>query len=487
VKRLLGSFYARLSAIFLLLVLALGAGFGAIAFSAARRLEAEVAQRVNRDYASNMAVELEPLVADGLMPERLGSKIHDMMVLNPLVEIYVLDREGHILAYFLHPAERIARDSVDLLPVREFIATGGQGLILGEDPRSPTRLKPFSAAPLRIGERSGYVYIIVGGLQYDQSLGVAREGYIVRAGAAAFVFALAATLLVGFVLFFVLTRRLRTLSAVVRAFERGRLGERVQVRGADELGNLARSFNQMAATIEADVEKLRLAEQMRKELIANISHDLRSPLASMKAHLETISLRDAALGTDERRRLLEVSLKNAASLERLVADLFELVRLDTRQAEPRREPFQLAELAQDIALKFRPAAQGAGIALNVDLCPDLRPVRGDIGMIERVLVNLIENALRYTPRGGVVGLSLCPAGARVQVAVADTGTGIPPEDLPHVFDRFYRSDKSRERSTGGAGLGLAIAKQIVELHGGALEVESAAGEGARFHFALDTA
>jgi signal transduction histidine kinase len=481
------SFYAGLSTVFLLLILAFGGGCVAIAFNSAGHLFNEVEQILNREYAQSIASEIQPLVAEGFDEQRVRRAIHNLMVLNPMVEIYLVDGTGKILAYFLNPAERIVRDSIDMAPLRAFIDSGGKSLTLGTDPRGAGRIKPFSAAPLVMGGGEGYVYVILGGERYDTSLEMIRQSFFVRAGLVAFLLALLATLLVGFSLFFLLTRRLASLSEVVRAFQRGELSRRADTRGRDELGALGRSFNDMAATIQADVEKLKLAERMRKDLIANISHDLRSPLTSMRGYLETILMKDPQLAPEERRGLLEISLKNAASLQRLVEELFELVKLDTRQVTVRWEPFQAADLAQDVVLKLAPEAERAGVSFAMDLSQEPPQVSGDIGMIERVLTNLIENALHFTPRGGSVRVSLSLLGQAVEVAVSDTGSGIDPDDLPHVFDRFYRADKSRDRSTSGAGLGLAIAKNIMDLHGSPLEVESRHGQGTRFHFTLSTA
>ena len=354
------SFYARISTIFLLLIVVLGAGWVAIAFNSARQLFSAVEQALNREYARSIAAEIQPLVAGGFDEARVRGAIHYMMVLNPMVEIYLLDAEGKILAYFTGPSDRVVRSSVDMGPVRRFIQSGGEQLILGDDPRGEGRAKPFSAAPLAMGAAQGYVYIILGGEHYDATLRMIRQSYILRAGMVALLLALLSTLIVGLSLFFLLTRPLRALSEAVRAFERGERGRRVSTRGRDELAGLARSFNEMAATIEADMEKLREAERMRKELIGNISHDLRSPLASIRGYLETILLKDELLPPEERRRFIEISLKNTASLQRLVEELFELVKLDTRQVQLKREPFQVAELAQDAVLKLKPGADNAG-------------------------------------------------------------------------------------------------------------------------------
>ncbi len=483
-RRLFSSFYARLSTIFLLLILALGAGCIMIAFSSASHLFDDVEQLLNREYARSIVEELRPLVADGFSEERVKGAIHYMMVLNPMVEIYLLDARGKILAYFLNPAERIVRSSVDLAPVRAFVGNAGRTSILGEDPRNLSRVKPFSAAPLPMGGENGYVYIILGGERYDASLRMIRDSYYLRTGLVAFFLAIAATLIAGLSLFFFLTRRLSTLTSAVRGFEQGDLERRVEARGSDELGVLGRTFNEMASTIAADVEKLRLAERMRRDLIGNISHDLRSPLASVQGYLETMAMKEGTLSAEERQRFLSISLRNMTSLQRLVEQLFELARLDARQVTSHPEALQVAELAQDVALKLAPQAQAAGVSIVVEPEAELPLVSCDVGMIERVFTNLVENAVRFTPPGGAVRMMLGRESGGVRVTVADTGTGITAEDLPHVFDRFYRADKSRDRATGGAGLGLAIARQLVQLHGSSIEVESSPGKGARFSFFL---
>jgi signal transduction histidine kinase len=223
---------------------------------------------------------------------------------------------------------------------------------------------------------------------------------------------------------------------------------------------------------------------MRRELFGNISHDLRSPLASIQGYLETMLMKEGRITAEERRRYLDVSLRNAASLQRLVEQLFELAKLDARQVQLQPEPLQIAELAQDVALKLAPAAEQVGVSLSVDRAEDLPLVSCDVATMERVLTNLMENALHFTPAGGSVSVHLAREADAVRVTVADTGAGITADDLPRVFDRFYRADKSRDKSTGGAGLGLAIAREIIELHGGAITVESSPGNGARFSFAL---
>ena len=468
----------------MLLILILGAASVSIAFSAAGHLFDEVEQLLNREYAASIASELDPLVVNGLSADGVEQAIHYMMVLNPMVEIYLLDGDGDVVSYFTHPNETIERYSIDLDPIDRFISSPVGELILGDDPRGGSAKKPFSAAPLNLGNDTGYVYVILRGNSYDRSLETLRNSYYLQTGFLTFLIAVVATLIAGLSIFFFLTRKLRRLSNAVKGFELGEFDTRVEVTGGDEIGDLGRAFNEMAASVERGVEDLRFAETQRSELVANISHDLRSPLTSIRGNLETVLLKDKHLDSDARRELLETSLRNVSSFQKLVEDLFELARLENGQTALKKERFVLAEIAQDVVIQLRPQADGVGVVITLSEPKEMFMFDGDIGMIERVFTNLIENALRYTPSEGSVTVSLARDDDRIRVDVADTGLGIPGEDLPHIFERFYRADKSRNRKVPGTGLGLAIARQIVELHDGTIIAESSPGEGTRVTFSV---
>ncbi|QEN08621.1 HAMP domain-containing histidine kinase [Oceanispirochaeta crateris] len=482
--RFLNSFYAKLSLIFLLLILILGAGSLFIAFSAAEHLFDEVEQLLNREYAASIAMELQPLVEEGFNLDEIKEAIHYMMVLNPMVEIYLLDKEGVILAYFTHPAESLIRTSIDLTPLKTFIQSDGRQAVLGADPRTEDRDKPFSAAPLLMGEDQGFVYVILRGQSYDRSLKMLQSSYYLQSGLSTFFFALLATVLAGFSLFFILTRRLRSLSSGVKAFELGMYDYRIDIRGKDELGALGRAFNEMAASIESGVEKLHMAEQQRTDLIANISHDLRSPLTSIRGHLETILLKDEKLTESERRDFLKIILKNVFSFQKLVEELFDLAKLESRQVQLEKEPIQMAELVQDVILKLKPQSDNSGINLQMEHPEGIPVIEGDIAMLERVLTNLLENALSHTPEQGNIMILIRDKENDLEIQLSDSGPGISEQDLPHIFERFYRGDKSRDRRSPGTGLGLAIVKEIITLHGGKVRAESPPGSGALFHITL---
>ncbi len=481
--KLFRSFYARISLLFLVLILLFGSASLITAFNSSRHLFDEVEQLLNREYAASIALELAPILKDGYSEESIKDAIHYMMVLNPMVEIYLLNREGQILSYFTHPNEKIIRDTIETKALDRFIASDGFEIIQGDDPRTADEKKPFSAAPLVMGNQSGYVYVILRGQSYDRSLEMAGANYYIRTGFYTFLAALFITILLGLLLFSLVTRRLRQLSRGVKAFENGNLDYRIAIRGKDELSELGHTFNEMAGTIQKGMEDLKQAEKERTDLMANISHDLRSPLTSIRGHLETLFLKEKELSEPERKKFLEIILKNVSSFQKLVEELFDLARLESRQFNLTMETFSLAELVQDVVMKMQPLSQKKKISM--EFTPEgLTPVSGDIALLERVITNILQNALSYTPEGGIIRLKLQKNPDGILFTIQDTGPGIPEKDLPHVFERFYRADKSRTRSLSGTGLGLAIAREIVQRHKGSLSAENAPDGGARISMIL---
>lgn len=223
---------------------------------------------------------------------------------------------------------------------------------------------------------------------------------------------------------------------------------------------------------------------LRRDLIANVSHDLRTPLASLRGYLETLLIMEDTLPVAKRRSYLEIAARQSEHLATLVEELFELARLDFKGLQLNHESLHLGELACDVLQKFQLAADKKQVNLTVEAPERIPFVRADLSLVERVLENLIGNALKHTPAGGSVSISVTPDSDRVVARVADTGCGIPEAEIPHIFDRFYRVDKSRNTASGGAGLGLAITKRILELHDSEITVESTPTVGTCFSFSL---
>ena len=273
-------------------------------------------------------------------------------------------------------------------------------------------------------------------------------------------------LALGALLFFQLTAPIRRLTAAAHAIAAGDLSQRVAVRSGDELGELADAFNVMAANLAA-------SESQRRQMVADVAHELRTPLSVMQANLE--AMQDGILPTDTEQ--LASLHEETLLLSRLVADLRLLSLVEAGQLKLELAENDLGELVSRAAERLRPAAEAKGVDLTIEFTPDSPRVRVDVDRFTQMIGNLVDNALRYTPQAGRIVLAVgwsgeAGQGRRPMVAVTDTGSGIAPEDLPHVFDRFYRGDKSRARASGGSGLGLAIVRQLAEAHQGQVWAES---------------
>jgi signal transduction histidine kinase len=288
---------------------------------------------------------------------------------------------------------------------------------------------------------------------------------------------------VGYFLSVALTDRIVTLNLAAREIARGRLDARVQVVGNDEMANLARTFNEMAAQLEEAARQQQQLDTLRRNLIAWAGHDLRTPLASIRAIVEALA--DGVVeDPDTVDRYLHTAQREIRSLSLLIDDLFELAQLEAGGLRLELAPNSLSDLVSDTMESFSELAARQQVTLEGSAEPGVDPVLMDAQQIGRVLSNLMGNALRHTPPGETVRVHARTTVDGVQVDIIDTGEGIDAPDLPHVFERFYRGEKSRSRATGGAGLGLAISKGLVEAHGGRIGVESTPGQGTRFFFIL---
>jgi len=297
------------------------------------------------------------------------------------------------------------------------------------------------------------------------------------------VFATSMAVSVGLFLAEALIGRIQQVNEAARLVARGRLDTRLAVKGRDEMAILTASFNDMVAQLQEAERSQQQLDVLRRDLVAWAGHDLRTPLTSIRAILSALA--DGLVEDDEtRQRYLRTAQKDIQSLSHLIDDLFEMAQADAGGLQLNLEQDSIADLISDTLERFSAQAQQQGIRLEGSATAGVDPVRMDTPRIGRVLSNLVGNALRHTPSGGRITLTAVRQQDRLLVQVEDTGEGIRPEDLPNVFDRFYRSEKSRSRATGGAGLGLAIAKGIVEAHRGSIGIESQPGKGTTVWFTL---
>jgi two-component system sensor histidine kinase BaeS len=351
------------------------------------------------------------------------------------------------------------------------IVRPGAGYVSGQQVPDPA-LK--AGIPIQVnGEQVG---TLLEGRQPFAALPTAGQDFLRRVNLALVVATLSATglaLILGILLTRALTRPVRELTEATRAVAAGQLGLQVEVRSKDELGQLAASFNQMSTDLAR-------ARNLRRQLTADVAHELRTPLTLILGHAEALS--EGVLPANaENLRLVH---EEAQRLSRMVEDLRLLSRAEAGELPLTLGPVEPEPLARDVVAKYSPAAAHSRLTLELQADSRLPTIRADADRLNQVLDNLLDNAIRHTPANGTITVRLTSSADKVRFEVRDTGPGISPEDLPRVFERFYRADAARSRDTGGSGLGLAIARSIVEAHGGHIGVESQAGEGARFWFDL---
>ena len=482
---MLNTLHGRLSLVLLALFIPLGVFYVWSTVATSRRYAQEVSQQVNAGLAARLVRTHDLMVGDAVDRAALSAMLRSLSATHPEVDLYVLDPVGRIVEASL-PGQRLERQTVSLEPIEAVMAEPVAYPVLGDNPREPGRPAVFSVAAIPAeGPPAGWLYIVLAAEAQDSVAAMVESSTILRLSVWAGLAGLTAVFLAGLLMFTLLTRRLKRLATLMMDFEKrdfeGVTPRPVLTRAGDEVGDLSRVFYSMAARISDQVNRLKESDRLRRELVANVSHDLRTPLTALQGYLETLQLE--TLSEEEKRRYLDVATRHGARLNSLVGELFELAKLEAKAVQLHKERFPLAELVQDVVQKFGLGAEKKGVTLVADV--EVRPlVYADVGLLERVLENLIDNAVRHTPQGGVVSVLLSPAAPGVTVAVSDTGSGIPAGELPHIFERSYQV--SRSEGATGAGLGLTISGRVLELHDTHLQVDSQVGVGTTFRFSLPT-
>ena len=480
---MLKTLHGRLLLVLTALLVPLGALFVFATLTTAQRYYQEITQQLNVGLAQSLLADTPDLmIGETVDTAKLDGLAETLAMTNPGVEVYILTQAGQIIGSSV-PMADLELKKVALEPLTAFLR-GASAPVLGTDPRHAGGRKIFSVAPLT--SSMGYLYVLLADQTGDSVIRAAQNSTVLRLGLWSGGVTLLLVFGAGVLAFTLLTRRLRVLEAAMTAFRQADFAPLPPLPPVsspkDDIDTLHNVFSEMSQRITEQVGALRQTDSLRRELIANVSHDLRTPLAALQGYLETVE-RKATLTDEQRRVYVAAARKNAERLGRLVTDLFDLSRLEADAVLARPEAFPLQDLAQDVVQKFELAASNKNLSLSVQ-APDALPfVCADLGLVERVLTNLIENALRHTSPGGTVRVNLRAKPRLLEVEIADSGEGVAPEALSHLFDRFYRVDTVGE----GTGLGLAIAKRILALHGQTIRVESVVGEGSSFTFTLPLA
>lgn len=482
--------YWKLSLTFLVILIMVGLSYVSITAYFSNKFFEESTQLLNAKVANHLIEEkfqnASPFLDDGSVNKPLfGDIMHDMMAVNRGIEVYLLDKAGTILYSVVldHDKPEAPKQVVDLGPVHEFIAQDGQLFILGDNPRNENDPKIFSAAQFNHEGHEGFIYIVLAGKQFDAVISSLSGSYFMKLGAGSMVLTLVFALIIGLVSLWYLTANLRKVIEAAVRFKEGDLEARIENAERTDLADLATAFNQMADTINDNIEKLKSHDKLRQELISNVSHDLRTPLAIIHGYTETMLIKEKELSDKDRKQYLNNINSSTEKLTKLVGQLFEYSKLEAKQIEPHKEPFLISELAMDIYYKYQILATERNIEFKIEMEEGLPLVFADIALVERVIQNLVDNALKFTPEGGTITLQLSHNANNVEVMVKDTGLGISEQEQVYIFER-YRKAKAATKENFGAGLGLAIVKKILDIHNATIQVSSKPNEGAAFRFAL---
>ncbi len=468
--RIRESLFWRISGLFLLIFVLLAIAYVVITISLAKRYADETTQKLNANVASHMLKHVKPFMNGRVNDESLETIMQSMMAVNPSLEVYILDPQGKILSsVVLH--QKVNHSKVSIAPIKEFLENNGKSLIYGDDPRNPGKTKVFSVAPVYENRTLlGYVYMILASKEYDTIAVALQESYLLKIGVQSFIVTLMAAFLIGLFVLWLLMKSLSNIINTVKRFGSGDMTPRIAIQSGGELAQLSGTINIMAETIVKNMDELKEVDKLRRDLIANISHDIRTPISIIHGYAETLIIKQGSLDEIKQKEYLSTIMKSTEKLKRLIEDLFELSKLESRQVKPKMEVFFISDLLQDLVCKYKLLAQERNIILETEFLSGGPMVRADVAMIERVLQNLIDNAINYSGENGKVKICMQNSGAKVVVKISNTGQEIPSHEVPKIFDRYYKVENNKPGR--GTGLGLAIVKNILEIHGTNISVQS---------------
>ncbi|CAH9050187.1 Sensor histidine kinase RcsC [Pseudoalteromonas holothuriae] len=456
------------------------------ALSQVSRAQAE--QQLHLGLAEHLVGD-NPLLKQGVYDyEALENLFHTLMILGPSFEFYFIDPSGKLLTYSAKPGE-VKRQHIDLVPLIKLIERPQHLPIYGDDPRNLSGEKIFSVAPVYNEDTlQGYLYVIIGSKLYDSIISNIKSNDQVVIGLSWLGLALGFLLTALLLLFRYLTRPVAALTEHIKQLEHVQFDiSKITLLDWDkahsnEVHQLGYSVNKMVKTIDHQVKQLAELDEQRRQLLAHLSHDLRTPLASLQGYLEVISLKKH--GPEQQALHLDIAMKNCSQLKSLIDQIFELAHLESGRTNVQFEVFNLGELLYDVMAKFAIRAEKLGVSLAIFPTECDIKAYSDIGKLERVLTNLIENALRHTNENGAISIEINQYGEHLTVAVKDTGVGISAKELPYIFEARYRASNAKGCKKSHAGLGLAITERLIKLLKTEIRVQSKVGVGTEFSFQL---
>jgi len=452
--------FSRIGIFVFLVINALGVLFVVVTYNATSDYFQASTQLLNKDVAANIARLSEPFSKKGIDHKKADSVFNSTMIISPNTEVYFLDTMGNV-KYYYAPDSLIKERKVPVTRIEAYLSDHLL-LIKNTDPRDPGTPKIFSAAPVSFqNQKIGYIYVILAGMEYRSVADFVFKSQVGGWATKVFFIIILATVIFSLLYTSRLQKRFNHVIYILDQFKDGNVNVRFNIQQNDEFFPIADAFNRMVAMLDENFSRLKLLESERKNFLANISHDLRTPLAVARGYTETLMIAKA-VDLEERERHLEIIQNKIIQVEKLVLQLFELSKMESVDFTPHKEPFVFSEILHESIKGAELQARKKNITISCENCQDSSLIDADIGMMERVVQNLLENALKYTNENGTINIVLSRESGTLIVLLENSGELIKGELLDWINNNAADAGVRRPKQ---AGLGLALVKRILHLHG----------------------
>ncbi len=478
------SIFQRITILIFALITVLCILFISITYVATTYFYQASTQLLNKDVALHIKEFSSPFEKDGINKRKADSVFKNAMVLSPSAEVYFLDTAGKVIAFHA-PKDSIKLWNLPLRNIKAYIKSNGEKYIKGPDPKDPANPKIFSASEVifKTG-KLGYIYVILGNNEYRNVSQMLFSSHVAKLALLAFFIIIAFSIVVSFVYLKNMQQSFNRMLVVLSRFETGDFEARFKIKEQHELAPITRGFNKMADLLVYNINQLKEFEHERKDFIAHISHDLRTPLSIARGYAETLLIKkqDGNLTQPEIDNYMQMILNGILHVEHLVTMLFELSKIESSQFRLKKEPFVLSEIVQETVNTFQLRAQEKTISLKCAQCQYHVWVNADVSMTERVVQNLVDNAVKNTPAGGVINVGLSVENNYLIFNIENTGEPLPAELITWINNPAKEDERISKPSR--SGLGLVIVKKILYLHGSQLQANVINNTANSFSFSL---
>lgn len=462
--------FRRITIMVFSLITVLGLLFILITYLATTHYHQASTQLLNREVAAHIAKFTSPFEKDGINKRKADSVFHDAMVISPSAEVYFLDTAGKVIAYHAKE-EEIKLRNISLENIKKYIASQGHEYIKAPDPRDPSDPKIFSAAEVFGKQRKlGYIYVILGSNQYESIMDLLFSSHISNLAIKSFIIIILLSIIISLVYLNRFKKSFNRMIGVLEKFEQGDYSARFKIKDQNELTPVTHAFNKMADLLSSTINSLTKSEQERKDFIANISHDLRTPLSIARGYTETLLIKKEGqeINGQQHQEYVNLILNKIQQVETMVKQLFELSKMEAVEFKPHKEPFVISEIVQETINTFQLIAEEKKVSLKCTQCQYHVWVNADIGLMERAIQNLVDNAIKSTPEGGNIEVSIGVEKTDLIFQIENSGPPLP-EDLLQWINHFKDNGNLFNNRPAKRGLGLLIVQKILHMHGSSLK------------------